>query len=70
MQQFAEHLEEMEAKFQRKAEEITKVQIELKMIKEFRKQKARMEKELEEVSLLQANILLMIWNDVCTLYCH
>ncbi|XP_066480054.1 basal body-orientation factor 1 [Tiliqua scincoides] len=48
-QQFAKQLEEMEAKFQRKAEEISKIQIELKMIKEFRKQKAHMEKELEEL---------------------
>ncbi|XP_053119894.1 basal body-orientation factor 1 isoform X2 [Hemicordylus capensis] len=48
-EQFMKQLEEMEAKFQNKAKEIGIIQIELKMIKEFRKKKAFMEKELEDI---------------------
>uniref|UniRef100_A0A8D0C2J7 Basal body-orientation factor 1 n=1 Tax=Salvator merianae TaxID=96440 RepID=A0A8D0C2J7_SALMN len=48
-EQFAKQLEEMEDKFQKKAKEISLIQIELKMIKEFRKKKALLEKELEDM---------------------
>ncbi|XP_048340840.1 basal body-orientation factor 1 isoform X2 [Sphaerodactylus townsendi] len=48
-EQFTKQLEEMEEKFQKKAKEIGLIQIELKMIKEFRKEKASMEKELEDL---------------------
>uniref|UniRef100_A0A8D2Q451 Basal body-orientation factor 1 n=1 Tax=Varanus komodoensis TaxID=61221 RepID=A0A8D2Q451_VARKO len=48
-EQFAKQLEEMEEKFHKKAKEIGLIQIELKMIKEFRKKKALLEKELEDL---------------------
>ncbi|XP_026567404.1 basal body-orientation factor 1 [Pseudonaja textilis] len=48
-EQFAKQLEELEEKFHRKATEIGLIQIELKMIKEFRKKKALLEKELEDL---------------------
>ncbi|KAM3850902.1 basal body-orientation factor 1 [Vipera latastei] len=48
-EQFAKQLEEMEEKFHRKAKEIGLIQIELKMIKEFRKKKTLLEKELEDL---------------------
>ncbi|XP_054825886.1 basal body-orientation factor 1 [Eublepharis macularius] len=48
-EQFTKQLEEMEAKFHKKAKEIGLIQIELKMIKEFRDEKACMEKELEDL---------------------
>uniref|UniRef100_A0A803TBN7 DUF4515 domain-containing protein n=1 Tax=Anolis carolinensis TaxID=28377 RepID=A0A803TBN7_ANOCA len=45
----------MEEKFHKKAKEIGLIQIELKMIKEFRKKKDLMEKELEELKETLAN---------------
>ncbi|XP_077179306.1 basal body-orientation factor 1 [Paroedura picta] len=48
-EQFTKQLEEMEEKFKKKAKEIGLIQIELKMIKEFRQEKARMEKDLEDL---------------------
>ncbi|KAJ7344984.1 hypothetical protein JRQ81_000934 [Phrynocephalus forsythii] len=47
--QYVKQLEEMEEKFNKKAREIGIIQIELKMIKEFRKKKAVLENELEDV---------------------
>ncbi|XP_042301527.1 basal body-orientation factor 1 isoform X2 [Sceloporus undulatus] len=47
--QYIKQLEEMEEKFHKKAKEIGLIQIELKMIKEFRKKKTLMEKELEDL---------------------
>ncbi|XP_061467699.1 basal body-orientation factor 1 isoform X2 [Rhineura floridana] len=49
IEQFTKQLEEMEEKFHKKAREIGLIQIELKMIKDFRKKKALLEKELEDV---------------------
>lgn len=49
--QYVKQLEEMEEKFNKKAREIGIIQIELKMIKEFRKKKALLESELEDVRL-------------------
>ncbi|XP_062974545.1 basal body-orientation factor 1 [Elgaria multicarinata webbii] len=48
-EQFTKQLEEMEEKFHKKAKEIGLIQIELKMIKEFRKKKTLLEKELEDL---------------------
>ncbi|XP_015281852.1 PREDICTED: basal body-orientation factor 1 [Gekko japonicus] len=48
-EQFTKQLEELEEKFHKKAKEIGLIQIELKMIQEFRKEKARIEKELEDL---------------------
>ncbi|XP_063145016.1 basal body-orientation factor 1 [Candoia aspera] len=48
-EQFTKQLAEMEEKFYRKAKEIGLIQIELKMIKDFRKNKALLEKELEDL---------------------
>ncbi|XP_008100961.2 basal body-orientation factor 1 [Anolis carolinensis] len=53
--QYIKQLEEMEEKFHKKAKEIGLIQIELKMIKEFRKKKDLMEKELEELKETLAN---------------
>lgn len=49
----------MEEKFHRKAKEIGLIQIELKMIKEFRKKKTLLEKELEDVSLFLTILILI-----------
>ncbi|XP_070611118.1 basal body-orientation factor 1 isoform X1 [Erythrolamprus reginae] len=48
-EQFAKQLEELDEKFHQKAKEIGQIQIELKMIKEFRIKKALLEKELEDL---------------------
>nr|XP_056707831.1 basal body-orientation factor 1 [Euleptes europaea] len=48
-EQFTKQLEEMEEKFNKKAKEIGLIQVELKTIKEFREEKANMEKELEDL---------------------
>ncbi|KAL8169190.1 UNVERIFIED_CONTAM: hypothetical protein K2H54_039682 [Gekko kuhli] len=50
-EQFTKQLEELEEKFHKKAKEIGLIQIELKMIQEFRKEKAHMEKELEDLEV-------------------
>ncbi|XP_010076557.1 PREDICTED: basal body-orientation factor 1, partial [Pterocles gutturalis] len=46
---YAQQVKELEEKFQKKVREIGQIQLELKLIKEFRTEKAAMEKELEDV---------------------
>lgn len=48
---YAQQIKELEEKFHEKVGEIGQIQSELKLIKEFRREKAAMEKELEDVSL-------------------
>ncbi|OXB66819.1 hypothetical protein ASZ78_003521 [Callipepla squamata] len=48
---YAQQIKELEEKFQKKVGEISQIQLELKLIQEFHKEKAAMEKELEDVSL-------------------
>ncbi|NXT27226.1 BBOF1 factor, partial [Syrrhaptes paradoxus] len=46
---YAQQVKELEEKFQKKVREIGQIQLELKLIKEFRREKATMEKELEDL---------------------
>ncbi|NXK08877.1 BBOF1 factor, partial [Herpetotheres cachinnans] len=46
---YAYQLKELEVKFQKKVREIGQIQLELKLIKEFHREKAAMEKELEDL---------------------
>ncbi|NXC40657.1 BBOF1 factor, partial [Penelope pileata] len=46
---YTQQIKELEEKFQKKVGEISQIQSELKLIKEFRKEKAAMEKELEDL---------------------
>ncbi|NWU63387.1 BBOF1 factor, partial [Pterocles burchelli] len=46
---YAQQVKELEEKFQKKVREIGQIQLELKLIKEFRREKAAMEKELEDL---------------------
>lgn len=48
---YAQQIKELEEEFQKKVEEIGQIQLELILIKEFHREKAAMEKELEDVSL-------------------
>ncbi|XP_067152880.1 basal body-orientation factor 1 [Apteryx mantelli] len=47
--QYTQQVKELEEKFQKKVREIGLIQLELKLIKEFRRKKAVMEKELEDL---------------------
>ncbi|KAK0676508.1 BBOF1 factor, partial [Pygoscelis papua] len=46
---YAQQIKELEEKFQKKVGEIGQIQLELKLIKEFHREKAAMEKELEDL---------------------
>ncbi|XP_021256967.1 basal body-orientation factor 1 [Numida meleagris] len=46
---YSQQIKELEEKFQKKVGEISQIQLELKLIKEFRREKAAMEKELEDL---------------------
>ncbi|NXK54397.1 BBOF1 factor, partial [Chauna torquata] len=46
---YAQQIKEMEEKFQKKVGEIGQIQLELKLVKEFRREKVAMEKELEDL---------------------
>ncbi|NXW04035.1 BBOF1 factor, partial [Fregetta grallaria] len=46
---YAQQIKELEEKFRKKVGEIGQIQLELKLIKEFHKEKAAMEKELEDL---------------------
>lgn len=48
---YTQQIKELEEKFQKKVGEISQIQVELNLIKEFHREKAAMEKELEDVSL-------------------
>lgn len=48
---YTQQIKELEEKFQKKVGEISQIQLELNLIKEFRREKAAVEKELEDVSL-------------------
>lgn len=48
---YAQQIKELEKKFQKKVGEIGQIQLERKLIKEFCRGKASIEKELEDVSL-------------------
>ncbi|XP_077781775.1 basal body-orientation factor 1 isoform X1 [Podarcis muralis] len=50
VQYYTKQLEEMEEKFNKKAKEIGLIQVELKMIMDFRKKKALLEKQLEDLN--------------------
>ncbi|XP_032998701.1 basal body-orientation factor 1 [Lacerta agilis] len=50
VEHYTKQLEEMEEKFNKKAKEIGLIQVELKMIMEFRKKKALLEKQLEDLN--------------------
>ncbi|KFU99318.1 Coiled-coil domain-containing protein 176, partial [Pterocles gutturalis] len=50
---YAQQVKELEEKFQKKVREIGQIQLELKLIKEFRTEKAAMEKELEDVKSME-----------------
>ncbi|GAB0190703.1 basal body-orientation factor 1 [Grus japonensis] len=57
---YAQQIKELEEKFQKKVGEIGQIQLELKLIKEFHREKAAMEKELEDETsegLIQKKIL-------------
>lgn len=65
---YAQQIKELEEKFQKKVGEIGQIQLELKLIKEFHREKAAMEKELEDISLSQmrvCNIYLKSNSSVC-----
>ncbi|XP_010225569.1 PREDICTED: basal body-orientation factor 1 [Tinamus guttatus] len=47
--QYTQQVKELEEKFQKKVREISQIQLELRLIKEFRRKKADMEKELEDL---------------------
>ncbi|NXT44482.1 BBOF1 factor, partial [Pelecanoides urinatrix] len=46
---YAQQIKELEEKFQKKVREIGQIQLELKLIKEFHREKAALEKELEDL---------------------
>jgi len=48
---YAQQIKEVEEKFQKKVGEIGQIQLKLKLIKDFHREKAAMEKELEDISL-------------------
>ncbi|KAM6069630.1 LOW QUALITY PROTEIN: basal body-orientation factor 1 [Theristicus caerulescens] len=48
---YAQQIKELEEKFQKKVREIRQIQLELKLIKEFHRKKAAVEKELEDKGL-------------------
>lgn len=62
-EQYTKQLQEIEEKFHNKAKEIGLIQVELKMIKDFRKKKALLEKELEDVSIISVYWLLKMTID-------
>uniref|UniRef100_A0A8C6ZD41 Basal body-orientation factor 1 n=1 Tax=Nothoprocta perdicaria TaxID=30464 RepID=A0A8C6ZD41_NOTPE len=53
--QYTQQVKELEEKFQKKVREIGLIQLELRLIKEFRKKKAAMEKELEDVKRMETS---------------
>ncbi|NWI65129.1 BBOF1 factor, partial [Todus mexicanus] len=50
---YGQQIKELEEKFQKKVREIGQIQFELKLIKEFRREKAAVEEELEDVMSLE-----------------
>lgn len=46
---YTQQIKELEEKFQKKVGEISQIQLELNLIKEFRREKAAVEKELEDL---------------------
>ena len=51
MDDFQAQIHELEQKLERKTRDVEDMQTELKMVKEFRRKRAQMQKELEEVTI-------------------
>ena len=64
MDEFQQQIRDLDEKLSQKTHEVEVLQTELKLVKEFRKKRAHMQKELDEVGLAPCNCNDMDYGDV------